>query len=163
MPLASMWPRSSRLHPTHTLGRSSGFGTPNRACLRLLYVSRPYRKRMRAPVYISEVSMTMKNVAFVLGSMAMLFTLTGSTCGGEDACVAAKQHMCANIPGQNCDAAYMGNAQKKIMDACGQAELDAYIPAVQNACSAATSSGVAMDCSGIAGKTYAGPQADAGG
>ncbi len=107
--------------------------------------------------------MTMKNVAFVLGSMAMLFTLTGSTCGGEDACVAAKQHMCDNIPGQNCDAAYMGNAQQKIIDACGQAELDAYIPAVQNACSAATSSGVAMDCSGIAGKTYAGPQADAGG
>ena len=113
--------------------------------------------------------MTMKNVAFVLGSMAMLFTLTGSTCGGEDACVAAKQHMCENIPGQNCYAAFMDNAQKKIVDACGQSELDAYIPAVQNACNASTSSGVAMDCGAIAGKTYAGtpsgtgPQSDAGG
>ncbi len=107
--------------------------------------------------------MTIKNVAFVLGSMAMAFALSGSTCGSEDACVAAKEHMCGKITDMNCYAAFMDNAQQKIIDACGQAELDAYIPAVQNACSAAVSSGVTMNCGAIAGKSYAGPQSDAGG
>src|SRR5512137_863749 len=100
--------------------------------------------------------MTMKKLAVLLVSMAVALSTSGATCGGdEDACVAAKQHMCEKIPDMNCYAAFMDNAQQKIVSACGQAELDAYIPAVQNACSAAESSNVPMDCSSIAGKKYA--------
>jgi hypothetical protein len=105
--------------------------------------------------------MTAKKLAVPLGSLAIAFATSGATCGGgDDACVAAKKHMCDKIPEMNCYAAFMDNAQQKIVDACGQAELDAYIPAVQNACSA---SGAAMDCSAIAEKRYAAPQSDAGG
>jgi hypothetical protein len=107
--------------------------------------------------------MTTRKLAFLLGFIAAGFSTSGATCGGEDSCVSAKKHMCEKIPDMNCYAAFMDTAQQKIVDACGQAELDAYIPAVQNACSASQSSGVAMDCGAIAGKTYAGPQSDAGG
>jgi hypothetical protein len=106
--------------------------------------------------------MTMKKIGFLLASLAIAFATSGAVCGGDDACVSAKKHMCDKIPDMNCYAAFMDNAQQKIIDACGQAELDAYIPAVQAACSAAQTSGVAMDCSAIAGRTYAGPQSDAG-
>jgi hypothetical protein len=108
--------------------------------------------------------MTMKKLAVLFGSLAVAFATSGATCGGgDDACVSAKQHMCDKIPSMNCYAAFMDTAQQRIVDACGQAELDAYIPAVQNACSASASSGAPMDCSAIAGKSYAGPQSDAGG
>jgi len=108
--------------------------------------------------------MKIKDAAFLLGSMAVAFTTSGATCGGsEDACVAAKNHMCSKITDMSCSAAWMDNAQANIVSACGQAELAAYIPVVQNACSAAVSSGVAMNCGDIAGKSYAGPQSDAGG
>jgi hypothetical protein len=107
--------------------------------------------------------MKIKNVAFLLGAMAVAFATSGSTCGSEDACVSAKNHMCGKITDMGCSAWLMDTAQQRIVDACGQAELDAYIPAVQNACSAAVSSGVPMNCGDISGKTYAGPQSDAGG
>jgi hypothetical protein len=62
-----------------------------------------------------------------------------------------------------CDATYMGDAQQKIVSACGQAELSAYIPVLEAACSAAQISGQPMSCDAIAGKKYAAPAADAGG
>jgi|GEM_PF-6725804 len=106
--------------------------------------------------------MKLKEVTFLLGSMAIAFATSGATCGGEDPCVAAKQHMCDKITGQYCSALYMDSAQAKIVSACGQAELNAYIPVVENACTASSSSSVPMDCSAIAGQSYAGPQPDAG-
>jgi hypothetical protein len=107
--------------------------------------------------------MTSKRIAPLLGCIAIALSTSGAMCGGDDACVAAKEHMCSKIPDMNCYAAFMDTAQQKIVDACGQAELDAYIPAVQNACSAAQASGTAMSCGDLAGKTYAGPTSDAGG
>jgi hypothetical protein len=112
---------------------------------------------------VSEFSMTIRKVAPLLVSIAIALATSGAMCGGDDECVAAKEHMCSKITDMGCSAWLMDTAQQKIVDACGQAELDAYIPAVQNACSAAKSSGVAMSCGDIAGKTYAGPPSDAGG
>lgn len=106
--------------------------------------------------------MTTNKVAFLLGSMFIALATSGATCG-DDACESAKKHMCDKIPGMNCYAAFMDNAQAKIVSACGQAELDAYIPAVQNACSASKTSGVPMNCGEISGKTYAGSSGGAGG
>ncbi|MBN2573586.1 MAG: hypothetical protein JXP73_03400, partial [Deltaproteobacteria bacterium] len=88
----------------------------------------------------------------VLGGMAVVSVLG---CGGGDSCVAAKQHMCERIPDMGCSALFMDNAQAKIASACGQAELEAYIPVVENACSASQAAGFPMDCSAIAAKTYA--------
>jgi hypothetical protein len=98
----------------------------------------------------------------VLGSIVVLFTLSGAKCyeSESDECVAAKKHMCDKIPDMNCYAAFMDNAQTKIADACGQAELEAYIPAVQSECSA---SRTGMDCDVIAGKKYSDTTADTDG
>jgi hypothetical protein len=49
----------------------------------------------------------------------------------------------------------MDSAQQKIIDACGQAELNAYIPVVQQACQNSQATGVPMSCAAIAGPTYA--------
>lgn len=92
-----------------------------------------------------------------------LAVLSGSGCGGGDGnCVAAKKHMCERIPDMNCYAAFMDTAQQKIVDACGQAELVAYIPVVQQACQNSLNTGVPMSCDAIAGPTYA-AAADGGG
>ena len=107
--------------------------------------------------------MKIRKVAPLLGSLAIAFATSGAMCGSDDACVSAKEHMCSKITDMNCYAAFMDTAQQRIVDACGQAELDAYIPAVQDACSAAVASGTTMNCGAIAGKSYAGPQSDAGG
>lgn len=107
--------------------------------------------------------MTIRKVALLLSSLAIAFATSGATCGGEDDCVSAKKHMCENIPDMGCSALFMDNAQQKIVDACGQAELSAYIPAVQAACDASQASGVPMSCDAIAGKSYAGPQSGGGG
>jgi hypothetical protein len=104
--------------------------------------------------------MKIERPCFVAGILFVM--IAGLNCGGGDSCVAAKVHMCERIPDMNCYAAFMDNAQTKIISACGQAELDAYIPVVQQACSAAQLSGTAMNCSDIAGKTYA-AAADGGG
>jgi hypothetical protein len=112
---------------------------------------------------IEEYSMTTKKLGILLSSLGIAFATSGAMCGGdEDACVAAKQHMCDKIPDMGCSALYMDSAQQKIIDACGQAELAAYVPVVQSACSAAKSSGVAMDCNMIAGNSYAGPSSGGG-
>jgi hypothetical protein len=103
-------------------------------------------------------SMQFKQVASVLGFMALALALSGSTCGGGDDCAAAKQHMCEKIYGVGCYPGVMGNAREKIRDACGEAELEAYLPVVSAACAPA------MDCPSIAGKTYASaPAGGAGG
>jgi hypothetical protein len=95
----------------------------------------------------------LKKFVLVLSSIAMLFVLSAGMCDEQSSeCVAAKKHMCEKIPDMNCWAAFMDNAQKKIADACGEAELEAYIPAVQNECSA---NRTGMNCDKIAGKTYA--------
>ena len=108
--------------------------------------------------------MTIKKIAFLLGSMAMAFALSGATCGGdEDGCVGAKEHMCSKILDMGCFAGFMGDAQQKIIDACGQDELDAYVPVLESACSVAETSGTTLNCGAIAGKTYAGPTSGAGG
>jgi hypothetical protein len=107
--------------------------------------------------------MTIKRIGPLFGCIAIALSTSGAMCGSEDACVAAKEHMCSKIPDMNCYAAFMDTAQQRIIDACGQAELDAYIPVVQNACSAAQSSGTPMNCGDIAGRKYAGPTSDAGG
>jgi hypothetical protein len=107
--------------------------------------------------------MKLKNIAVRLASLVLVFALGGWSCSSGDGCKAAKQHMCENITSMNCYAAFMDNAQQKIINACGQAELDAYIPVVQAACSASVSSGTAMNCGAIAGKTYAARSPDAGG
>lgn len=105
--------------------------------------------------------MTVKKVAFLLGSLAMVFALSGATCGGdEDACVGAKEHMCSKILEMSCFAGYMDSAQQKIIDACGQDELDAYVPVLEGACSAAKASGTTLACGAIAGRTYAGGACD---
>jgi hypothetical protein len=103
--------------------------------------------------------MSSKKLLPVLSSMAVFLTLSGGTCDESDECVAAKKHMCDKIPDMNCYAAFMDNAQAKIVNACGQAELDAYIPAVQAACSANRTD---MDCDAVAGKKYADSDPDAG-
>lgn len=104
--------------------------------------------------------MKSKHTTVRLASLFLLLALGGWNCKSEDGCKAAKEHMCSKIYGMNCYAAFMDNAQQKIIAACGQAELDAYIPVVQAAC---MSQGTAMNCGEIAGKTYAGPSSDAGG
>jgi hypothetical protein len=97
----------------------------------------------------------------LLSSMALFLSLTAGTCSkDDDECVAAKMHMCTKIPEMNCWAFLMDNAQTKIKDACGQAELDAYIPVVQNACSEAIADGADMNCKSITSKRYA--SSDAG-
>ena len=108
--------------------------------------------------------MTIKEVAFLLGSMAMVFALSGATCGGgDDACVAAKEHMCSKILDMGCYATFMDTAEQKIVDACGQAEVNAYVPILGSACSTAKASGVTMNCRDLASKSYAGPTSGAGG
>jgi hypothetical protein len=110
------------------------------------------------PAAIEEYSMTIKRIALPLTFLGIAFATSGATCGGDDdACVAAKEHMCDKIPDMGCSAVNMDSAAQKISDACGQAELAAYVPVVQTACSAAKSSGVVMDCSSIAGNSYADP------
>lgn len=96
----------------------------------------------------------------VLSSVVVLFALSGGKCDESDECVAAKKHMCDKIPDMNCYAAFMDDAQAKITTACGQAELDAYIPAVQAECSANRTD---MDCDVIAGKKYANSSTDTDG
>ena len=91
-------------------------------------------------------------VLLTLGSVA---GAAAAGCGGGDSCVAAKQHMCERIPDMGCSTLFMDSAQAKIATACGQAELAAYIPVVENACSASQAAGFPMDCSAIAAKTYA--------
>jgi len=103
--------------------------------------------------------MAMKKLAVLLGALAVALSTSGATCGGGDdeACVSAKKHMCDKIPDMGCSAAYMDTAQQKIIDACGQAELGAFVPAVQNACSSAELANVPMDCSTISAFEYAAP------
>ncbi len=99
-----------------------------------------------------------KKRSFVLFcALGGLTLVSAAGCGGGDSCVAAKQHMCERIPDMGCSAGFMDSAQEKIANACGQAELAAYVPALQNACSASQAAGVPMDCPAIAGKTYATP------
>jgi hypothetical protein len=98
--------------------------------------------------------MKINRPCFVAGMLLVL--IAGINCGGGDGCVAAKMHMCEKIADMSCSALFMDNAQTKIINACGQAELDAYIPVLQQACNAARSSGTTMNCSDVAGKTYAG-------
>lgn len=99
--------------------------------------------------------MRIRNLALPLFGLSLLPMVSGWNCGGDNACVAAKKHMCENIPSMNCYAAFMDNAQQKIVSACGQAELNAYIPVLQNACNAAQASNTAMNCDALAGKSYA--------
>jgi len=99
--------------------------------------------------------MTSKLSRTALAAAMALAALSGSGCGGGDSnCVAAKKHMCERIPDMNCYAAFMDSAQQKIVDACGQAELDAYIPVVQQACQDSQTTGVPMSCDAVAGPTY---------
>ena len=100
--------------------------------------------------------MTSKLSRTALAVAIALAILSGVGCGGGDSdCVAAKKHMCERIPDMNCYAAFMDTAQQKIVNACGQAELDAYIPVVQQACQSSQTTGVPMSCDAIASPTYA--------